>query len=138
MTNETMDLMERVLQDELERADKGGASDETRYKAIQNAYQIAEKLNEAEQAVIRWQEIEDRKEIEKAKLESAKEIEATKKRLSPTQIAMEVMKVGVPALVTVATLYIWRKSYCEMGHFEETGHYTSNMSREVRLPRILK
>lgn len=127
MTNETMDLMERVLQDELERADKGEASDETRYKAIQNAYQIAEKLNEAEQAVIRWQEIEDRKEIE-----------ATKKRLSPTQIAMEVMKVGVPALMTVATLYVYRKSFCEMGHFEETGHYTSNMARELHLPKLFR
>ena len=136
MTNETLDLLEAVLQDEL-KATK--TTDESKKaKAMQNACMIAERLSEAEEGVVKWQEMENRKEIEEERIRSMIQIEANKKRPSIGQATLEVVKVGVPAVLSIASLLVYRKSFKEMGNFEETGHYTSNMSRELHLPKILK
>ena len=136
MTNETLDMLEAVLQDELERT----KTEDTiaKAKAMNNVYRLTQRLDEAEESVIKWREVENRKETEEARIQAMIQTEAAKKRLSVGQIALELVKVCVPAGLSIASLVVYRKSFKEMGNFEETGHYTSNMSRELHLPKILK
>ena len=136
MTNETLDMLEEVLQGELKRTQDEDVT--TKTKAMNNVYRLTQRLNEAEEGAIKWQDVENRKEIEEARIQSMIQIEAAKKRPSISQVALELVKTCVPAGVSIMGLVIYRKSFKEMGHFEETGHYTSNMSRELHLPKILK
>lgn len=136
MTNETLDMLEEVLQGELERTKTKDMTEKT--KAMNNVYRLTQRLNEAEESVVKWQEVENRKQIEQDRMWTTLQIEAEKKRPSIGQVALEVLKVGVPACLSAASLLVYRKSFKEMGHFEETGHYTSTMSRELHLPKILK
>lgn len=50
----------------------------------------------------------------------------------------ELVKVAVMFGGQVLTMRLWAKGYDQMIEFEKTGRFTSNLSRELHLPRLFK
>lgn len=85
-------------------------------------------------------EIEDRKvkdhfDIEMERAQTQLQVEKEKQKLSWKKVVFEMSKVVVPAAISAVVFF---KGQERMIKFEETGRFTSSVSRESHLPNPLK
>lgn len=63
------------------------------------------------------------------------QIEEMKQKVTWQKAALEIGKILIPAGISTVTFFVGQK---RMIQFEETGRFTSGVSREIHLPRIFK
>ena len=134
MQNETLDMLEEQIQRDIKRLGTFGSNDQaSRSKAVQDVAKLMEKLTEAENAMAKWTDDEERRKLDEERNKSTVELERQKQSMDWKRWLLEISKVAVPTLIP---LIVWRKSFLEMLKFEETGRLTTSASRELRLPKI--
>lgn len=67
-----------------------------------------------------------------------KEIEEMKRKKSKTEIALDVAKIAVPAIMTIWGYREYDKFQKRVLKFEETGRIVSTAGRELHLPKFMK
>lgn len=81
----------------------------------------------------------ERREIEKVKNETYREVEELKQDVSWKRATIEILKVAVvPVGLAVLNAALYWKSGTRAIKFEETGHYTTTVGRDTALPRIFR
>lgn len=133
MTDVTLKMLEDQIQTEITRLQTLDDDPAKRSKAVQDIVKLVEKLTEAECASEKWYDNQERREIDKERNKTNAEIERRKLELDWKRMTLEIGKIVIPTFVP---LIVWRKSFKEMITFEETGRFTSSVSRELHLPRI--
>ena len=132
-----MAKLEKQLNDEMARLEK---TEDTKARAIivENIGTICEKITEAENADERYFNNKDKIKIETEKIKNDLEMEKLKSRSDIRKAVVELVKIVVPAGLSLVTLEVWRSRFDKMLYFEKTGRLTTNASREVKLPKIFK
>lgn len=132
MTRETYNMLEDAVQRSLQEIDfseqKGGNS-------VQRAETLVNLLITADKNEDDYHDKKERREIEKSKNETSAQIEREKSKLTWGRIGFEMAKLVVPLGISV---YISDKWQRRMMKFEETGRFTSSISREFHLPKLFK
>lgn len=136
MTNETMDLLEARISEDLKLLETE-TDEKKRALIVREVDRLATKLSEAETLYLKATTDESARELDRSKVYSQAETERTKARwdmISRTMAA--IVTAGIPAIISVLTLKVWKNGYREMMKFEETGRLVSSASKEFHLPRI--
>ena len=139
MTTETKELMEQVIVEQLMAVgtDEEGVKSQDSER-IKRATILIEKLTAQEQMEHEYEIKRDKAKLEKDQLAEQQFEADTKQKSEKWRLVVEIGKVVVPAVLTVAQLAVFCDKYKELLHFEETGRLTSSASRELHLPPIFK
>lgn len=136
MTEKTMSMLENQIQKQLEELDNFKNDEAERSKAVSDLTKLLERMTEAEIANEKWYDNQERRQIERDRNEMMVEVETIKSKSDKKRVVLEIVKVGIPALVSLVTLHKWGTKFDSMLKFEETGHFTTTASRQVSLPKL--
>lgn len=136
MTEKTMSMLESQIQKQLEELDSFKDDEAERSKAVTDLTKLLERMTEAEIANEKWYDNQERRQIERDRNEMMVEVETIKSKSDKKRVVLEIVKVGIPALVSLVTLHKWGTKFDSMLKFEETGHFTTTASRQVSLPKL--
>ncbi len=136
MTEKTMSMLESQIQKQLEELDSFKDDEAERSKAVSDLTKLLERMTEAEIANEKWYDNQERRQIERDRNEMMVEVETIKSKSDKKRVVLEIVKVGIPALVSLVTLHKWGTKFDSMLKFEETGHFTTTASRQVSLPKL--
>ena len=140
MTQETMELLESEIQNQITDLANYDITDEKEAKAksaaVSDVTKLLERLTEAETASEKWYDNQERRAIDRERNNAMILVEAEKNKLDWKRGLIEVSKVVIPAAVSLITLRQWSCKFERMLKFEETGHFTTSASRELHLPKL--
>lgn len=140
MTQETMEMLESEIQNQITDLANYDVTDEKEAKAksaaVGDVTKLLERLTEAETANEKWFDNQERRTIDRERNSAMIEVEAEKNKLDWKRGLIEVSKVAIPAAVSLITLRQWSCKFERMLKFEETGHFTTSASRELHLPKL--
>lgn len=140
MTQETMEMLESEIQNQITDLVNYDVTDEKGAKAksaaVGDVTKLLERLTEAETANEKWFDNQERRTIDRERNSAMIEVETEKNKLDWKRGLIEVSKVVVPAAVSLITLSQWSRKFERMLKFEETGHFTTSASRELHLPKL--
>lgn len=140
MMQETMEMLEEEIQNQITDLTNYDINNEKEEKAKSNAIndlaKLLERLTEAETANEKWYDNQDRREIDRERNRTMVQIESEKNKLDWKRWVLEGAKVAIPAAVSLITLHQWSCKFERMLKFEETGHFTTSASRELHLPKL--
>ena len=140
MTQETMEMLESEIQNQITDLANYDVTDEKESKAksaaVSDVTKLLERLTEAETANEKWFDNQERRAIDRERNNSMIQVEAEKNKLDWKRGLIEVSKVAIPAAVSLITLRQWSCKFERMLKFEETGHFTTSASRELHLPKL--
>lgn len=141
MSNETLELFEMIISEDLKRLDELAYSSsdiEQRDRLIKEIERLSTKLTEAEGLVSKAYNDDRAREIEMDKHKNLIELDKKKARTETiTKVVVGVAGVAVPAVVNLITLAAWENKLTELLKFEETGRITTSAGRTVlNFPRI--
>ena len=140
MTQETMEMLESEIQNQITDLANYDVTDEKESKAksaaVSDVTKLLERLTEAETANEKWYDNQERRDIDRERNKTMVQIEAEKNKLDWKRWMLEGAKVVIPAAVSLITLRQWSCKFERMLKFEETGHFTTTASREVHLPKL--
>lgn len=133
--NDALKMMYEELDALLKEAKSLDATSEEYDKIIGQANSIADRIIKLETIRSSKSIAEMNEEGEMAKLENNLAVEEVKQRVSGGKIALELTKTLVPVIIDGA-IFVW--GIVQTGHFEETGRFTSALSRIIhsRFPRL--
>lgn len=131
-----MSMLENQIQRQLEELDSFKDDEAERSKAVSDLTKLLERMTEAEIANEKWYDNQERRQIERDRNEMMVEVETIKSKSDKKRVVLEIVKVGIPALVSLVTLHKWGTKFDSMLKFEETGHFTTTASRQVSLPKL--
>lgn len=139
MSNETLDLFELRIRENLERLSEE-KDEERRNQILREIEKLSTKLSEAEAILVKSYESQRSADIEEQKMKLS--MEATERDKDKTR-KDALVKAGVGILSTlgsvgvgILTLRTWKGGFDRMLKFEETGRFVSQASRELRFPRL--
>ena len=127
--SEMVDLLGEALMDEMEFVRSLDPDDKRRIIATRNVALLAQQWVAA-------RETDAKMASDAAKMENNMAVEEVKQRISWQRALLDILKVAIPAYVSIKTLAVWRLSFVEMINFEQSGRFTTRSSNEVRLPKI--
>lgn len=140
MTQETMEMLESEIQNQITDLANYDVTDEKEAKAksaaVGDVTKLLERLTEAETANEKWFDNQERREIDRERNRTMVQIETEKNKLDWKRGILEGVKVVIPAAVSLITLHQWSCKFERMLKFEETGHFTTSASRELHLPKL--
>ena len=140
MTQETMEMLESEIQNQITDLENYDVTDEKEAKAksaaVSDVTKLLERLTEAETANEKWYDNQERRDIDRERNRTMVLVESEKNKLDWKRVVLEGTKLIIPAAVSLITLHKWSIKFDKMLKFEETGHFTTTASREVHLPKL--
>lgn len=130
MSNETYELLEAAIQEEVDSIKEFEKGSEKREKAVEQSVKLIDRLIMIDKDDADSFDKEKRREIEEKKIESTNEIEAGKQQITWKKAAFEFGKIALP-MVASAVLYF--AALKENERFEETGTWKCKGGRELRV-----
>lgn len=137
MKEETMELMERELVDRLERIGTMDAGSGERLTLHRESMDLAEKIIAAEHEAYEYFDKEDKRAIERQKIETNALIEEAKADVNWKRFVLEAGKVVVPVVVAVLGHIAYDKYQTRVMEYEKEGTIRTTAGRGLRLPNIL-
>lgn len=137
MNDELLNTMYYELKSLLDEAKNYGTQTDDYREIMDAAYKLADRIIKIEDLQMTKSIEEMKQETEMSKLANDLQIEEMKTRVPKSKMILEMVKVFAP-LITQASVAVW--GVTQMNKFEETGRYTSSMSRIVQnwIPRSWK
>lgn len=137
MNDEILNKMYCELKDLLDESKNYGTQTDDYREIMGEAYKLADRIIKIEDLQMTKSIEEMKQETEMSKLANDLQIEEMKTRIPKSKMILEMVKVFAP-LITQASVAVW--GVTQMNKFEETGRYTSSMSRIVQnwIPRNWK
>lgn len=132
MTNATYDLLEDAVQKALKQVDFSATKDDA---SLRRATELTQLLIATDKEDMEYHDKKDRRDLEKAKNDATITLEREKSKLTWGRVGFEMAKVLIPLAVSMYVSDKWQR---RMLKFEETGRFTSSVSREFHLPKLLK
>lgn len=133
MSNETYNELEGAVLTALENVQNASGT-ESYGKKVADAVQLIDRLLEADKNFDESVDKAERREIDRDRNEANAQIEIEKSSLSWKKVTFELVKVFGPVLASVVSFGVFQN---RMLRFEETGRFTSSVSREMHLPNLL-
>lgn len=133
MSNETYNELEGAVLTALEDVQNASGT-ESYGKKVADAVQLIDRLLEADKNFDESVDKAERREIDRDRNEANAQIEIEKSSLSWKKVTFELVKVFGPVLASVVSFGVFQN---RMLRFEETGRFTSSVSREMHLPNLL-
>lgn len=135
MKDETMQLLEGRLVANLEAMAGYEATSEERKRLMAEASIIAEKIIAEEHEQYEYWDKEDKRQLEREKLEANSKVEQEKLGVTWQRAVLEIAKVVVPTVISIGAYGVFQSRVLE---FEENGRITSTAGRELHLPKFMK
>lgn len=132
MSNETMDLMETRIRENLILLETEKDEDQ-RVRLIREVEKLSTKLTEAENSVFKYDVDKAAAELDS---EKSKRLANTEKKKMILEVSAKVVGTVVPAAISLITLSVWGKRFEQMMKFEETGRVVSTASRVLKFPNV--
>lgn len=133
MTRETYDMLEERIQQNLEMLDtlEGGV----RKSITDETARLVELLIAADKEDAERYDKQERRRIDEDRNKATAEVEMSKQEITWKRVGLEMAKLIVPLSMSMAGYDFFQK---RMIKFEETGRFTSAVSRELHLPNFFK
>lgn len=135
MTNETYDLLEEAVRDQIEAIKMTDSGSKEEGYAIDRTAILTNLLITVDKDNADYYDKEERRRIEESKFKDANQTERDKQKLTWGRALLEMGKVVVPVVVTMFGYDVFQKRVLK---FEETGRITSTAGRDLHLPKFLK
>lgn len=132
MSNETMDLMETRIRENLILLETEKDEDQ-RVRLIREVEKLSTKLTEAENSVFKYDVDKAAAELDS---EKSKRLANTEKKKMILEASAKVVGTVIPAAISLITLSVWGKRFEQMMKFEETGRVVSTASRVLKFPNV--
>ena len=132
MSNETMDLMETRIRENLILLETEKDEDQ-RVRLIREVEKLSTKLTEAENSVFKYDVDKAAAELDS---EKSKRLANTEKKKMILEASAKVVGTVIPAAISLITLSDWGKRFEQMMKFEETGRVVSTASRVLKFPNV--
>lgn len=136
MTNETLDLFEARIAENLEKLEWTTEKEE-RERLIREVEKLSTKLTEAETLTYKFASDEAQRQLDDVKSQRAYEAEAVKAKMDWKRTAIEVGKVAVPAVISLVSLGLWNEKFEQVLKFEESGRFVSTGFRLLKFPKLV-
>lgn len=136
MTNETLDLFEARISENLEKLEWTTEKEE-RERLIREVEKLSTKLTEAETLTYKFASDEAQRQLDDVKSQRAYEAEAVKAKMDWKRTAIEVGKVAVPAVISLVSLGLWNEKFEQVLKFEESGRFVSTGFRLLKFPKLV-
>lgn len=137
MKEQTMELLERKLVERLEGVDTMAYDSKERSILHRESMDLVDKIVAAEHEAYEYFDKEDKRAIERQKIETNVEIEKTKADVNWKRFVLEAGKVVVPVVVAVLGHIAYDKYQARVMEYEKDGTIRTTAGRGLRLPNIL-
>lgn len=135
MTDETYNMLERAVQVQLEAIENLDTESKEGKDALMKSTRLVELLIASDRENLEYYDKEERRRIDEERNKAANETERKKQELTWGRVGLEMAKVVVPLMVSIAGYNVFQKRILK---FEETGRISSTAGRELHLPRFFK
>lgn len=135
MKNETLERMEGRILNLIDKAEEFGIESKEGQMAAKEALEWTEKLTALEHDGFDYFDKEDRRKIEREKIEANQKIEEMKQVITWKRVVFELSKALLPV---VATMIGYDRFQKRLMKYEENGRIASTAGRELHLPKFLK
>lgn len=135
MTEETYNMLEKAAQVQLEGVETLDAGSKEGKEALTKSIHLVELLITADKDNSDYYDKQERRRIEEERNKAQNETERDKQKLTWDRVGLEMAKVIVPLIVSLAGYNVFQKRVLK---FEETGRISSTAGRELHLPKFMK
>lgn len=135
MTDETYNMLERAVQVQLEAIENLDTESKEGKDALMKSTRLVELLIASDRENLEYYDKEERRRIDEERNKATNETERKKQELTWGRVGLEMAKVVVPLVVSIAGYNVFQKRILK---FEETGRISSTAGRELHLPRFFK
>lgn len=135
MTNETYELLEEAVQNQLKQIENVDTSTKEGKEVLQLAMNLAQLLITTDKDNADYYDKEEKRRIEEERNKAMESVERDKQKLTWQRVCFEMAKVVVPLAIQIVA---FGNLQGRMFKFEETGRVTSTGGREMHLPKFWK